>query len=97
MTKVTSAVASTTVSELKAAREQLATVKTLVKTLAEKAKAEKEATKVARTQARETRMAERKAKLKAALAKLENVGKGAAKAKAAVRKPGPVQVIKPAE
>ena len=81
---------SATATELKAARA-------LVKTLTEKNKAEIAAAKVAKSEARTKRIAERKAKLEAALKKLETVGKGAAKAKAATRKPGPVQIIKPAE
>lgn len=97
MAKTESKTVVATVAELKAAREALKTKaaelkaqRELVKTLAEKVKTEK-------TEARTKRMAERKAKLQAALKKLETVGKGAAKAKRETRKPGPVQIIKPAE
>lgn len=93
----------TVASDLKNARELLKETRELVKTLSAKEKAEKaalkadrEAAKVAKTQARVQRMTERKAALEAALAKMANVGKGAAKARAAVRKPSAVQIIKPA-
>lgn len=93
-------VVSQTNIDLKAARALLKETRELVKNLAEKSKTERETAKVAKTEARTKRIADRKAKLEAALKKLEATGKvkgGPKDKKKESRKPGPVQVIKPAE